>query len=92
MLGDFGDLVEALAPLGDLEGLGDLAGGLRDRFRFISATFSVGDRFEKVTLTRISLEVEKNLHLFFQSRADKVSSNSNNKDRARRFDFTEHKK
>lgn len=47
MLGDFGDLVEALAPLGDLEGLGDLAGGLRDRFRFISATFSVGDRFEK---------------------------------------------
>ena len=47
LLGDFGDLVEALAPLGDLEGLGDLAGGLRDRFRFISATFSVGDRFEK---------------------------------------------
>jgi hypothetical protein len=65
-LGDFGLRVEALAPLGDLEGLGDIWAGLGERLRFIFYDFITKILQNEVTLTKTRIFCLKFFsHLFF---------------------------
>jgi hypothetical protein len=70
-LGDFGLRVEALAPLGDLEGLGDIWAGLGERLRFIFYDFITKILQNEVTLTKTRIFCLRFFsHLFFFAEVD----------------------